>query len=185
MGALSTYLERGKKYDEDLLYSELKSKSRKAFEYLYDNYSPALYGVIYNVLREEEASNDALQEVFVKIWNNFDTYDPIKSRLYTWMLNIARNHSIDRLRSKTTADRKDLKKDKDFVERQQQPEPFVEGIGLRKLVDHLEEEQKIVIDLLYFQGFTQAEAAEELNVPLGTVKSRVRIAIHKLRKYFV
>jgi RNA polymerase sigma factor (sigma-70 family) len=185
LGALSTYLERGKKYDEDLLYSELKSKSRKAFEYLYDNYSPALYGVIYNVLREEEASNDALQEVFVKIWNNFDTYDPVKSRLYTWMLNIARNHSIDRLRSKTTADRKDLKKDKDFVERQQQPEPFVEGIGLRNLVDHLEEEQKIVIDLLYFQGFTQAEAAEELNVPLGTVKSRVRIAIHKLRKYFV
>ena len=185
MGALSTYLERGKKYDEDLLYSELKSKSRKAFEYLYDNYSPAIYGVIYNVLREEEASNDALQEVFVKIWNNFDTYDPIKSRLYTWMLNIARNHSIDRLRSKTTADRKDLKKDKDFVERQQQPEPFVEGIGLRKLVDHLEEDQKIVIDLLYFQGFTQAEAAEELNIPLGTVKSRVRIAIHKLRKYFV
>jgi RNA polymerase sigma-70 factor, ECF subfamily len=185
LGALSTYLERGKKYDEDLLYSELKSKSRKAFEYLYDNYSPALYGVIYNVLREEEASNDALQEVFVKIWNNFDTYDPIKSRLYTWMLNIARNHSIDRLRSKTTADRKDLKKDKDFVERQQQPEPFVEGIGLRKLVDHLEEDQKIVIDLLYFQGFTQAEAAEELNIPLGTVKSRVRIAIHKLRKYFV
>jgi len=178
-------LEQGKKYDEDLLYSELKSKSRKAFEYLYDNYSPALYGVIFNVLRNEEASNDALQEVFVKIWNNFDSYDPIKSRLYTWMLNIARNHAIDRLRSKSTADRKDLKKDKDFVERQQQPEQFVEGIGLRKLIDHLEEDQKVVIDLLYFQGFTQAEAAEELNIPLGTVKSRVRIAIHKLRKYFV
>ncbi len=186
MGALSKYLEKEKKYEEDVLYTELKGKSRKAFEYLYDNYSPALYGVIFNVLRDEEASNDALQEVFVKIWNNFDSYDPLKSRLYTWMLNIARNHSIDRLRSKSTADRKDLKKDKDFVQRHgQQQEQFIEGIGLKKLIDHLEEEQKIVIDLLYFQGFTQAEAAEELNIPLGTVKSRVRIAIHKLRKYFV
>ena len=102
------------------------------------------------------------------------------------MLNIARNHSIDRLRSKGTAERKDLKKDKDFVERNSsQQEQFVEGIGLRKLVDHLEEDQKVVIDLLYFQGYTQVEAAEELNIPLGTVKSRVRIAIHKLRKYFV
>ena len=186
MGALSRYLEHDKKYDEDLLYAELKSKSKKAFEYLYDNYSPALYGVIFNVLKQEEASNDALQEVFVKIWNNFDSYDPQKSRLYTWMLNIARNHSIDKLRSKITADRKDLKKDKDFVEKNSsQPEPFIEGIGLRKLVDHLEEDQKVVIDLLYFQGYTQVEAAEELNIPLGTVKSRVRIAIHKLRKYFV
>jgi len=186
LGALTRYLEQGKKYDEDLLYSELKGKSKKAFEYLYDNYSPALYGVIFNVLRNEENSNDALQEVFVKIWNNFESYDPLKSRLYTWMLNIARNHAIDKLRSKTTADRKDLKKDKDFVERHgTQSAQFIEGIGLRKLIDHLEEDQKVVIDLLYFQGFTQVEAAEELNIPLGTVKSRVRIAIHKLRKYFV
>jgi len=186
LGALSKYLEQGKKYDEEQLFIELKARSRKAFEYLYDNYSPALYGVIFNVLRDEESSNDALQEIFVKIWNNFDSYDPVKSRLYTWMLNIARNHSIDRLRSRSTADRKDLKKDKDFVRQHGiQPEQFTDGIGLRKLIDHLEEEQKIVIDLLYFQGFTQVEAAEELNIPLGTVKSRVRIAIHKLRKYFV
>ncbi|MDB5282989.1 MAG: polymerase sigma-70 factor [Bacteroidota bacterium] len=177
-------MEQHKKYDEALLYTELKSKSRKAFEYLYDNYSAALYGVIVNVLRNEEASNDALQEVFVKIWNNFDSYDPSKSRLYTWMLNIARNHSIDKLRSKNTADRKELKNDKEYVQSQKGAETFVEGIGLRKLVDHLDEDQKQVIDLLYFQGFTQSEAAEELNIPLGTVKSRVRIAIHKLRKFF-
>ena len=184
MGARTRYLEKNKKYDEALLYAELKSKSKKAFEYLYDNYSAALYGVIINVLRDEELSNDALQEVFVKIWNNFDQYDPAKSRLYTWMLNIARNHSIDKLRSKNSADKKELKNDKDYVQSQKGAEILIEGIGLRKLIDHLDRDQKEVIDLLYFQGFTQIEAAEELNIPLGTVKSRVRIAIHKLRKFF-
>jgi RNA polymerase sigma factor (sigma-70 family) len=180
-------LEQQNKYrdSENYLYSELRSKSRKAFEYLYDNYSAALYGVILNVLREEELSNDSLQEVFVKIWNNFDSYDPQKSRLYTWMLNIARNHAIDRLRSKNIRSGKDPAKDKNYTEQHEQQEaPFIEGIGLRGLVEHLEDEQRAVIDLLYFQGFTQSEAAEELNIPLGTVKSRVRMAIQKLRKYF-
>lgn len=178
-------MDRPKKYDEEALYAELKTKSRKAFEYLYDNYSAALYGVILNILHNEENSNDALQEVFVKIWNNFDSYSPQKSRLYTWMLNIARNHAIDKLRAKGIADKKDVKKDRLFAEtRSKGQETFVEGIGLRKLVDHLDEEQKVVIDLLYFKGFTQAEAAEELKIPLGTVKSRVRIAIHKLRNFF-
>jgi RNA polymerase sigma factor (sigma-70 family) len=172
------------KQREDVLYSELKGKSRQAFEYLYDNYSPALYGVILNILRDEESSNDALQEVFVKIWNNFDSYDPGKSRLYTWMLNIARNHSIDRLRSKKLTFNKEILKDESLMEGGASI-PFIEGIGLRKLVENLEDEQRVVVDLLYFQGFTQAEAAEELNIPLGTVKSRVRIAIQKLRKYFM
>ena len=134
----------------------------------------------------QEMAEEILQETFVKIWLNAGSYDETKGKLYTWMLNIARNHAIDKLRSKTTADRKDLKKDKEFVEKHgTQPEQFTDGIGLRKLIDHLEEDQKVVIDLLYFQGFTQVEAAEQLNIPLGTVKSRVRIAIHKLRKYFV
>jgi RNA polymerase sigma-70 factor (ECF subfamily) len=187
LGRTIRFLNQQDKYrdNESYLYSELKSRSRQAFEYLYDNYSAALYGVIVNVLHDEELSNDSLQEVFVKIWNNFDSYNPQKSRLYTWMLNIARNHAIDRLRSKNIRTKKDPAKDKDYVEQNdQQAAPFIEGIGLRRLVEHLEDEQKAVIDLLYFQGFTQAEAAEQLNIPLGTVKSRVRIAIQKLRKFF-
>lgn len=183
----STYLEGVQSYknNEVLLYADLKGKKRKAFEYLYDNYSPALFGVILNVLRDQELSNDALQEVFVKIWNNFDSYDPQKSRLYTWMLNVARNHSIDKLRSRNTTLRKDVSKDKDYINQyDREAAPFTDGIGLNKLIDNLDEEQKIIIDLLYFKGFTQVEVAEELNIPLGTVKSRVRLGIQKLRKYF-
>lgn len=179
-------MDKAKKYTEEFLYSALRSKSKTAFEYLYDNYSPALYGVIFNILKNEEASNDALQEVFVKIWNNFDSYNPERSRLYTWMMNIARNHSIDKLRSKTMKGDRELKSDKDFIRNSSATSsPFTDGIGLKKLVDDLESEQKDIIELLYFQGFTQSEAADELSIPLGTVKSRVRLAMNKLRKHFV
>lgn len=178
-------MDQAKKYTEEFLYSGLRSKNKQAFEYLYDNYSPALYGVIYNILHNEEASNDALQEVFVKIWNNFESYDPERSRLYTWMMNIARNHSIDKLRSKAIKADRELKNDKDFVKTVDGTHSqFTDGIGLKKLVDDLETEQKDIIELLYFKGFTQTEAAEELNIPLGTVKSRVRLAMNKLRKHF-
>ncbi len=178
-------MDKSRKYTEEFLYSALRGKSKSAFEYLYDNYSPALYGVIYNILRNEESSNDALQEVFVKIWNNFDTYDPDRSRLYTWMMNIARNHAIDKLRSKIVKGDRELKSDKEFA-RNISPatSQFIEGIGLQKMVNELEKEQKDIIELLYYKGFTQSEAAEELNIPLGTVKSRVRLAMNKLRKYF-
>jgi len=183
---ITPFLDQSKKYTEEFLYSGLRSKSKKAFEYLYDNYSPALFGVIYNILQNEEASNDALQEVFVKIWNNFDSYDPERSRLYTWMMNIARNHAIDKLRSKAMKGDRELKNDKEFVKAASgTATTFVDGIGVHKLVDDLEKEQKEVINLLYFQGFTQSEAAEELNIPLGTVKSRVRLAMNKLRKHFI
>lgn len=179
-------MEQPIKYTEEFLYAELKGRSKKAFEYLYDNFSPALFGVIFNILRNEEASNDALQEVFVKIWNNFDSYDPTKAKLYTWMLNVARNHAIDKLRSKAAKTEKELKNDKFLAQSLNSgTSTFTDGIGLKQLVDGLDNEQKEIIDILYFRGYTQTEAAEELNIPLGTVKSRVRLAINKLRKHFL
>ena len=78
----------------------LKQRRESAFNYLYDNYSAALYSVIISIVPDRELSNDILQEVFVKIWRQIETYDVTKGRLFTWMLNIARNASIDALRSK-------------------------------------------------------------------------------------
>lgn len=174
-----------KKYSEEELYSELKGRSRLAFEYLYDNYSPALYGVIFNIVRSEETANDVLQEAFVKIWNNIAQYDPAKAKLYTWMINVARNVAIDKLRSKQEKADRILKNDKEFIyQNNSASHTFIDGIGVGKLVENLDEEQKQIIDFLYFKGYTQSETAEELGIPLGTVKSRVRLAITKLRKHF-
>ena len=85
---------------QEEIIQALVSKDERAFTLLYDNYSKSLFAVISNLLREREDAEDVLQETFVKIWRYIDSYDPGKGRLYTWMLNIARNSAIDRLRSK-------------------------------------------------------------------------------------
>ena len=88
------------KYSEEILVVQLQSKDQQAFSYLYDNYSGALNGVIYRLVEDKELAEDILQEAFIKIWNNFSSYDTTKGRLFTWLLNLTRNLTIDTLRSK-------------------------------------------------------------------------------------
>ena len=83
------------------LVTLLLSRDEKGFNYLYDNYSPALYGVIFRIVKYEEEANEVLQDTFVKIWNSITSFDQNKGTLYTGMLNIARNSAIDRLKSKS------------------------------------------------------------------------------------
>ncbi len=85
---------------EDELVALLKSGAANAMGILYDNYSGALYGVIVRIVEKEDAAEDVLQEVFIKIWKNISSYEPTKGRLYTWLVNIARNSAIDSLRVK-------------------------------------------------------------------------------------
>ena len=170
---------------ETYLFAELKNRNEKAFDYLYQNYSAALYGVLFQVLHLEEDANDALQEVFVKIWKNIDQYDQTRSSFFTWMLNIARNHAIDKLRSKRSKAGKILASDRNYLDaRPQKVTTLIDAIGLEKMTATLEIEQQKIIQLIYFKGYTQTETAEELNIPLGTVKSRTRLAIQKLRIFF-
>ena len=171
-------------YSEQELVTLLQQKSEKAFSYLYDNYSSALLGIINSIVAEKESSNDVLQEVFVNIWKKIDSYDPAKGRLFTWMLNIARNAAIDKIRSKGY---------KDSLKNQSFPEnvdinaprtiiaPDVKDVGLKKILSLLKEEQRMLIDLSYFQGYTHEEISKTLNIPLGTVKTRIRSALTQLR----
>src|SRR5712671_153110 len=87
-------------YSEQELVSALKAKDDQAFSYLYDHYSGALYSIIFQIVKTPESASDTLQEVFVNIWRKIESYDPLKGRLFTWMLNISRNASIDMIRSK-------------------------------------------------------------------------------------
>jgi len=173
--------------DETELIAMLRGKDEKAFNYLYDNYSAALYGVIFKVLNQEELANDLLQEVFVKIWKNIDQYDSSKGRLYTWMLNIARNLAIDMLRSKRfQQDQKtsDIEKTVSVNDSRSSSSHNIDTLGLQKSVLNLKPELRILIDLAYFQGFTQEEISKTLNIPLGTVKTRMRNAILELKTVF-
>lgn len=171
-------------YAEAELVELLKSKDEKAYTYLYDHYAAALYGVVIKALNSEDTAQDVLQEVFVKIWRNIDSYDAGKGRLYTWMLNIARNTSIDVLRSRGYRfDRniRELDKDVHVNVPGLSTSLNMDHIGMKKILEQLKDEQRLIIDLAYFKGYTQEEIAKELEMPLGTVKTRVRNTLIQLR----
>jgi len=171
------------KYTEPELIDLLKLRQQTAFSYLYDNYASALYGIIVSIVPDRELANDVLQEVFVKIWKQVSTYDASKGRLFTWMMNIARNASIDMLRSKNYQRSKQNRELTETVyEKGGSTSTNVEQIGLRKLVNSLKEDYRILLELAYFEGLTQDEISKMLNMPLGTVKTRLRTALIQLRE---
>ncbi len=171
------------KYSEEELVLLLNTRQEAAFEYLYDHYSGALHGVLVNILRDSEQANDMLQEVFVKIWRKLDSYDPSKGRLFTWMINITRNTAIDFLRSSDFQKSSQIQELSESVNNIAAERASREDyIGLRALTNSLKEELRVLIELAYYQGLTHEEIAIELDLPLGTVKTRLRTAILQLRK---
>ncbi|MEX1192439.1 MAG: RNA polymerase sigma factor [Brumimicrobium sp.] len=164
--------------------TKLKKGDKNSFNLLYTNYSSALYGVIYRMLQKEDAAADVMQETFVKIWKKMDSFDDKKGRLYTWMLNIARNTAIDKLRKLKREGRVEIQTFESFVSSStvHQTSMNVDHLGVKEVVEQLDEEYKTIIDYLYFGGYTQQEVSDELDIPLGTVKTRARTAMKKLRK---
>ena len=178
-------MAESKKYSEEELVLLLKQQDQQAFSYLYDNYAAALNGVIIRMVEEPQLAEDILQEAFIKIWNNFKQYDNTKGRLFTWMINITRNLTIDTLRSKGYKKQRKISKDENSVsnyhDKSFSADKF-DAIGLQKQLANLSPAQKNVIDLAYFNGYTQEEISKEMGIPLGTVKTRMRSAILELRK---
>lgn len=168
-------------YDEQELVASLRNKDNQAFGYLYDHYAGALYGVIRQIVGDVEISNDVLQETFVNIWRKIESYDETKGRLFTWMLNIARNAAIDKTRSRSfqQSQKQQPLVDGEFI--QQAVRPGIDDFGLKKMLLKLKDEQRSLIDLSYYQGFTHEQIAKALDIPLGTVKTRIRSALTQLR----
>jgi RNA polymerase sigma factor (sigma-70 family) len=172
-------------YNEQELTALLKNKDQQAFARLYDSYSGAIYSIILQIINDEELANDILQEVFVNIWRKIEMYDAEKGRLFTWMLNIARNASIDMLRSRGYRNSKknqSIQDNVDITGPGGTEQMSVDSIGLKKVLERLKPEQRVLIDLSYFKGYTHEEIAEQENIPLGTVKTRIRNALIQLRE---
>ena len=173
------------KYSEEELIMLLRNEDKNAFSYLYNNYAAALNGIIMRMVEDNQLAEDILQEAFLKIWNNFKQYDNSKGRLFTWMINITRNLTIDTLRSKGYKKQKKISQDENSVTTYQDKNftsDRFDTIGLRKQLQYLKPDQKVIIDLAYFNGYTQEEISKEMQIPLGTVKTRMRSAIIELRK---
>ena len=165
----------------------MRHREKMGAEALYDMYSASLYGVIVRIVVDTAVAEDVLQESFVKIWQSFPSYSPEKGRLFTWMVNIARNLSIDKIRSKDFKNQtknQELENNVTFIDEQNNTVYKPELLGIKDLVQKLKPEQKSILDLVYFKGYTHVEAADELGIPLGTIKTRLRMAIQQLRKSF-
>ena len=174
-------------YTEQELVAALKQRDNQAFAFLYDHYAGALYSIIRQIITDNsELAGDVLQEVFINIWRKIESYDQTKGRLFTWMLNIARNASIDTLRSKSYQNSQKNQELPDNVYKgasNQTTQQDVDNIGLKKVLEKLKPEHRVLVDLAYFKGFTHEEIAEMMTIPLGTVKTRIRNALLQLREY--
>ena len=176
-------MEPKTKYSEQELVALLKEQNNDAFNYLYDHYSGALFTIINQIVSDKDTASDVLQEVFVNVWRKIGTYDETKGRLFTWMLNIARNAAIDKVRSRGYRDNQRTQPIAEYENTgmTMSSNAAVNDVGLKKVLTTLNEEYRKLIDLSYFQGFTHEEIAKMMGIPLGTVKTRIRTAISQLR----
>ncbi len=175
---------------EDELIGLLRCRQERGFNLLYKLYAENLYGVALRIVRSPAVAEDVVQETFVKVWRNINAYDPAKGRLFTWLLNIVRNTALDHWRSRGRLAYQSIEVD---------PGSFhqlacgcggrlpvyllsVDHLGLDTLLKSLSPEHQLVVEYFYLRGYTQLEAALALQLPLGTVKTRLRSALIHLRE---
>lgn len=170
--------------DEEVLVQRLVARDEHALRLLHARYAKNLLAVILRVVRDEALAQDLLQEGLLKIWFSIASYDAARGRLFTWMVRVCCNHAVDALRSpRHQFHRRNPSLEVAGVYGALAATTFhPEHIGVRELTLHLKPRQREVIDLLYFGGYTQAETAEELGIPLATVKTRARAALQVLAK---
>lgn len=162
----------------------LRKKDTGSLDYLYSHYSSALYGAIFRIVGSDDVAEEVLQDAFLRIWEKIGSYDETKGRLFTWMLNVSRNLAIDKTRSKEITKSKktgDIDLFVNRIDRSEHSQSSVDTIGLKEVMSQLKDEQRFVVEYLYLRGYTQSELAEEFNIPLGTVKTRLRLAMVELR----
>jgi len=175
------------KLKEKMLIEELKAGNSFYLHKLYDLYAPALLGIISKLIKYDDLAEDVLQETFVKTWKSINKFDPDKGKLFTWIARIAHNTAIDFLREQAGVRKlKTLGIDMvSFQVEKNYPVNYnTDTIGIKELINILPPSQKQILDLIYFQGYTQIEVSERLQIPLGSVKSKLRYAILLLRSHF-
>jgi RNA polymerase sigma factor (sigma-70 family) len=143
--------------------------------------------VVLRIVKSENTAEEICQDSFLRYWNKITDYDTAKGKLFTWMINIARNLAIDKIRSKDFkqgAKTGEMPQHVSIPDNSYEDKHKPEYIGVREMLNVLSAEQKELLDLMYFRGYTQSEISQEFGIPLGTVKTRVRAAVNKLRGLF-
>jgi len=174
--------------DEDLI-SLVEAADADAFATLYDRHSRSAYSLAYRMMGEKQAAEDLAQDAFIKVWRNAASYRAERGGVRTWILSIVHNRGIDQLRSSASR-RRTQEKIEASAPRSQPSEAFVETWRnfqrdqVREALNNLPSEQLKILELSYFSGYTHVEISGLLNIPLGTVKGRMRLGLKKIRDYF-
>lgn len=168
---------------EDRIVYLLKDHDKQAITLIFEHYGAMLINIIRRVIHDQMMSEEVLQKVLMKVWKHADNYDDTKGSLFTWLVRIARNAAIDQTRTKDFRLTKESEKSIELVSIYEKPaeNDQIEQMYVRQLLNQLPDTQKKLIDLSYFAGYTHKEIAQKLDMPLGTVKTRIRLAIKHLR----
>jgi RNA polymerase sigma-70 factor (ECF subfamily) len=186
---------RGRQYrqypllaDEDLI-SLVEGGDAEAFAVLYDRHGRPAYSLAYRMMGEKQAAEELAQNAFIKVWRRAGSYRAERASVRTWILSIVHNRGIDQLRSHASR-RRTQEKIEASAASSQPSEAFAEtwrntqAEQVREALSTLPKEQLKILELAYFSGYTHVQIAELLNVPLGTVKGRMRLGLKKIRAYF-
>jgi len=183
---------RGRQYlllaDEDLI-SLVEANDAEAFAVLYDRHNRAAYSLAYRMMGERQSADDLMQDAFLKVWRGAGSYRSERGSVRTWILSIVHNRGIDQLRSLASR-RRTQQKIEASAPRSQPSEAFAQSWRnsqreqVREALKTLPPEQLKVLELAYFSGYTHVEIARLLDLPLGTVKGRMRLGLKKIKDYF-
>ena len=174
-------------YTDEQLMLALTRGEAWAMTALYDRYGRLVYSLTLKILNDRAAAEETVQEVFVKVWKRCRDYDSARGKFSSWLIGIAHNHAIDELRRRRV--RPAASEDEDAMAQvvADGPAPIdmaMQSLERRRIVDALQAipvEQRRCIEMAYFEGYTQQEIAERLHEPLGTVKTRMRLGMQKLK----
>lgn len=176
--------------DNRLVFA-LAQRDVRALEALYDRYGDYVYSVSLRVVGDVQLAEDISQEVFLRLWRRPDLFDAARGRFVTWLLSVARNKAIDERRSRGRRFRHEnppgfMTEEPAGAENPVDSALMADDrVVIQKALAHLPAEQRLAIQLAYFGGFTQQEIAAGLNQPLGTIKTRIRLGLQKLRAVLI
>lgn len=176
---------------KEALIPRVASGDQRAFERFYDLHSTIVYAMLLRILRDAEDANETLQETFIQVWNKASSYDASRGSEIAWLIQIGRSRALDRIRSRKLRGQKELDAGREISIRK----PHVEQaetdgrtyeselrLHVRRALDELPPNQRIALELAYFEGLSQTEISEKLSEPLGTIKTRMQLGMRKMRE---
>jgi len=173
------------KLDDLKLYERVRAQDKHALEALYDKYERLLYSFSYKMVTDPEAAEEIVQEVMIKLWKGKGVYSPEQGKFSSWLLTVTRNTAIDFLRKQQKVSKEEVHTEVELHDNQPPLEQMVEwkeqGERLREAMRTLKKDQQMIIELFYFKGYSQSKISEKVDIPLGTVKGRIRLALKHLK----